>query len=163
MYVREMRSAYWRTVNRLLPNEFSITTTVERVPESRTGPLRWVEDNYFEVLNGVSEMKRKEASKQKSKGKFTSQGEPIISKYPHIEAYMGDCWYDDGKAREVGSLKVTLTGSGVALSLTDPDERATAFTEGKTIEDALARLEDALATGKDPWRSWPKSFGKRSN
>jgi hypothetical protein len=121
----------------------------------------WIEDNYYEKLNEVSDMKRKEATKQKARGKFTSQGEPLIHKYPHIDMYMGDCWYEDGKPRELSRLSIQLTGSGVSISLTDPDERVTAFTDGPTIEEALEALETALATGKDPWRPWPKAFGRK--
>lgn len=108
-------------------------------------------------------MKRKAQQEQRKKGDWKPSGEPWLKGLPTIDRYMTDSWYDDGKARDVSKLTVTITGAGVGIVLTDPDERSSAFTNGATVQDALDLLEAALSDPKrDPWRPWPKSFGKRA-
>lgn len=106
-------------------------------------------------------MKKRTAANQKTKGKYVQHGEPLMKDFPEICKYMWDCYYDDGTPRELSRLSVSLTPSGVQISLTDPSERCTAFTDGGTFHEALEALEASLATGKDPWRPWPKNFGKK--
>jgi hypothetical protein len=85
----------------------------------------------------------------------------MLKVYPNITKYMWDCWYDDGSPRELGKLAFGLVPSGVSVSLTDPGERASAFTTAETLVEALNLLEAALSGPGDPWRPWPKSFGKK--
>jgi len=108
-------------------------------------------------------MKRRAQQEQKKRGEWKPSGEPLLKGCPAIDRYMSDAWYDDGKARDVSKLTITLTGNGVGIVLTDPDERSSAFTQGETVQDCLDLLEAALGDAKrDPWRPWPKSFGKKS-
>jgi hypothetical protein len=161
MYVASLMPGYWRTCNTIGDDPIRIITTVEWVPPARKGPRQWIEDDTYKHYREYSEMKRRKQEDQKRKGKYESSKEPTISKFPTIDTYMGDLWYDDGKAREPSKLTITLNASGVTIVLTDPDERCSAYTTGETLHEALGLLEDALASGKDPWRPWPKSFGNK--
>lgn len=117
--------------------------------------------SYWEPFKELSDMKKRSAATQKEKGKYSPHSEPYLKAFPEVLRVMWDCWYDDGTPRELGKLSVSLTGSGVAIQLTDPGERATAFTNAETLGEALSLLEDALKGRGDPWRPWPKGFGRK--
>jgi len=106
-------------------------------------------------------MKRRAKSDQAKKGEYVQHGEEFFKKYPHICQVLWDCWYEDGQARELGKLSIGLVPEGVNIALTDPGERCSAFTTAATLKDALKLLEDALSGPGEPWRPWPKSFGKK--
>lgn len=109
----------------------------------------------------LAEMKRRAKEVQKTKGKYSPHQEPLLQRCPEIGRILWDCWYDDGAPRELGKLSINLTSSGVAIQLTDPGERATAFTNAETLAEALDLLEQSLAGKSDPWRPWPKGFGRK--
>lgn len=151
----------WVSVNRIDPETSLIVTTREWRPSLRRERV-WKDDNlYYNHLNEVSDMKRKASKEQAVKGKYQQHSEPMLKVYPNITKYMWDCWYDDGSPRELGKLAFGLVPSGVSVSLTDPGERASAFTTAETLVEALNLLEAALSGPGDPWRPWPKSFGKK--
>ena len=151
----------WVTVNRYDDDRECIVTTLEVRTNLRRKKV-WQDDNlYYETLNGVSEMKKKAAKEQSAKGKYQQHPEPMFKVYPNITKYMWDCWYDDGSPRELGKLGVQLIPSGVSINLTDPGERASAFTTAESLVEAPNLLEATLAGPGDPWRPWPKSFGKK--
>jgi hypothetical protein len=108
-------------------------------------------------------MKRRAKSEQRQKGVYTQHQEDFFKKFPEITQVLWDCWYEDGQARELGKLTIGLVPDGVNLAITDPGERMSAFCTAGTLKDALKLLEDALAGNGDPWRPWPKSFGKKGS
>lgn len=109
----------------------------------------------------LSEMKKRAQETQKKKGKWEPTGDGFFKDLPSLEQHLGDCWYDDGTPREVSKLTIQLTGGGASLQLTDPDNRCTAFTNAEDVVAALHLLEEALASDRNPWRPWPKHFGKK--
>jgi len=131
--------------------------------------LRWVDPAELEPkdpyaqFKELQEMKRRAKEVQKTKGKYVPHQDPFLAKYPEIQRVLWDCWYDDGGPRELGKLTISLVPSGVAIALTDPGERASAFTTAESLPEALELLEAALGGKADPWRPWPKGFGKKSS
>lgn len=122
----------------------------------------WTDDDpIWKPFREFSEMKKKAQVDQKAKGKYQPHPEPLLKGRPTIGMFMYDCWYDDGSPRELSKLSIGLVPSGVQISLTDPDNRSTAFTTSSSVSEALDELEKALTSNVDPWRPWPKSFGKK--
>jgi len=151
----------WVTVNRILPGNDVITTTLEPRAVMRHKRKPVANFTIFEVLNEVSEMKRRASKDQAVKGKYLQHSEPMLKAYPAVVKFLWDCWYDDGQGRELSKLTISLVPSGVSIALSDPGERASAFTTAESLVEALGLLEAAIAGTGDPWRPWPKSFGKK--
>ncbi len=120
----------------------------------------WREDSFSAFLE-VTEMKKRARSDQRAKGEYAQHTEEFFKRYPEICRVLWDCWFEDGSARELGKLSIGLVPDGVNLALTDPSERVSAFCTAQTLKDAMRLLEDAIAGPGDPWRPWPKSFGKK--
>lgn len=115
-------------------------------------PLAWYEKNksYMEYLK----MKREDTHKQKKQGSYVLSSEPLLDGAPTVDALMGDAWWDDGKPRQVCTLRIELLGGGVQLTLVDAEGRRSCHTTAGTVEEALSLLEGHLAAGGAPWRPW---------
>ena len=112
-------------------------------------------------MGEIEMMKKRTQVASSKKAKWEPSGDPHFKAFPNIEQHLSDMAYEDGSPREPSKLTVQLNIGGVALQLTDPDNRSTAFTNAELLSEAMALLEEALASGRNPWRPWPKHFGKK--
>lgn len=119
-------------------------------------PAAWCRE-----MGEIAMMKKKSQEAAKGKTKWVPSGDPFFKPFPTIEQHLGDAIYEDGSPRECSKLTVQVGIGTVAIQLTDPDNRSTAFTNGESVMDAMTLLEEALVNNRNPWRAWPKHFGKK--
>lgn len=85
--------------------------------------------------------------------------EGFLKKYPTIVTHLSDDKYDDGGARELSTLAVSIREGQIAIALNDKDLKQSMYTMAETLTEALKLLEGALAAGNGEWRPW--KAGKR--
>lgn len=112
--------------------------------------------HYSEVIA----MKRENEEKQKRVGKFVAPADATLNPFPHLSAYLGDAWWDDGQVRDLPALSITLTTDGVQLSIVDIKRRRSTSTNARTLLEGLDLVEALCASPPLPWRSWGPSKGK---
>lgn len=76
--------------------------------------------------------------------------------HPALAAHLTDLWWDGGTAREPGSLTVRMSSEEVFLALSEPDEKASAYTTSETLAGALSLMEDALKSGAIRFKTWKR-------
>jgi hypothetical protein len=101
-------------------------------------------------------MKRRQAAPPNKKSPPICCDPGFAGEYPALAAHLTDLWWDDGKAREPGTLTVRMSGDEVFLSLSEPDDKSSAYTAGPTLANALALLNDALARGAVKFKAWKR-------
>lgn len=92
-------------------------------------------------------------------GSLPAVDDQWVKKYPTILAYLCDETYDDGGAREVSALSISIREGDFLLALNDKDLQQSVYTQAHTLADGLKLMEGALADGKAQWRPWKS--GKR--
>lgn len=135
------------------PDELGKTWSTKWVKNPRLRKTWYEPQNYLE-LEKVNAMKRETASIQKAKGKYNHLKHDFVVGCPIIEEHLGDCWWDDGKARVPCHLKVEIIGDMVHIGLIDTEQRRSCHTTAKGLQAALESLESHLAAGGAPWRAW---------
>lgn len=101
-------------------------------------------------------MKREVAAKQKAGGGVVHHPDPLFKGLTTLVPYMVDAFWDDGKPREVCTLRIELIGPLIQLTLTDAGERRSCHTTAPGVREALELLDGHLAAGGAPWRAWGK-------
>lgn len=101
-------------------------------------------------------MKRIAAVGAHGKGKWDCIDKAFLKSYPHLAQFLCDGWWDDGKARDLGSISVRFSGSSVLLSITDHEVGATMNTTGQTLEECLELANTAIEAGTCSFRPWKK-------
>lgn len=119
-------------------------------------PRRVRKSSYNSDFWRFLEMKRETAETQKRNGKFVPHPDPILKGRPTINAFCYDCYWDDGKPREVCTMALTFVATGVRVSLNDKEGKRSCYTDAPTLEEALNALEVRLASGDAPWRPWKR-------
>lgn len=105
-------------------------------------------------------MKRPDVDKPKTGGDGSPMHDEWFSKkYPTIVMYLTDGKYDDGAARELSALSVSVADGDVLIALNDKDLKQSVYTQSSTLQDALKLMEGALKDGTCQWRPW--RAGKR--
>lgn len=117
------------------------------------GQLNALTRAHFE---GIDEMKRYNAEKQKTHGKWVPTVDDFVKARPSLDAFMTDAFWDDGKPRDPCSLTVRIGKGSAMVSLNDGENEQSISTNGKTVDDAIDALESYLATGNPSWRPWGK-------
>jgi hypothetical protein len=105
-------------------------------------------------------MKRPDTAAPRAAGQ--SAGEvtcAVLRKYPLIMEYLVTDKYEDGSARDTSALAVNVRDGEVLVALNDKDLKQSAYTQARTLAEALGLLEGALRDGKALWRPWKS--GKR--
>lgn len=120
----------------------------ERVTRDKGRELRY---SYYEELEN---MKRRQTEKQTVKGKWEMPTEPFLADHPNIARECTDAFWDDGKPREVCTISIRFGHGEVHLSLNDKECSQSTSTMAKSLGEAMALLEEALADGKNVWRKW---------
>jgi len=105
-------------------------------------------------------MKRYNEENQKKAGKFDRSKDPWFKSRPHLDAFMRDAFWEDGKPRECCRISISAGTHQCVVSLNDSDAEQSITTTSETVEDALDRLEAYLASGNPSWRSWGKKKTK---
>jgi len=72
---------------------------------------------------------------------------------PNLHDHLTNETYDDGTARRTSTLLLFAEGGVYKLCLNDRDTDATAWSTGRTAEDALQSMESMIATNSIEWRS----------
>lgn len=75
----------------------------------------------------------------------------VFDRLPSIVAQIVTTKYDDGDARQPGSLFISTQGSMWKATVTEPDSCLKLTMMAPTLDDALAGLELALAAESIPW------------
>lgn len=73
--------------------------------------------------------------------------------HPNVWEYLSLRVYEDGKARKTATATVFVEDDQVKVCLSDRDTGRTAWSSGRTLEEALALLEGQLAGATLVWRS----------
>lgn len=82
-----------------------------------------------------------------------------MKRYPTILQFLCDDKYDDGGAREVSALSVSIREGDILLALNDKDLKQSVYTQAHSFEEGMKLMEEALRDGKAQWRPW--KAGKR--
>jgi hypothetical protein len=125
------------------------------VPAVRTKP-KYVENPTAKHFREIEEMKRYNQAEQRKAGKWFASKDAFFRERPHLDAYMTDAWWEDGKPRDTCSLTVRAGATGAVLSLNDAENEQSISTNGESVTDALDRLEAYLGAGNPTWRPWGK-------
>lgn len=105
-------------------------------------------------------MKRPETKTAGGKlGGSPAVDEGWLKKYPTITMYLCDDTYEDGGAREVSALSISIREGDFLLALNDKDLKQSVYTQARSLPDALRLMEGALKDGAAQWRPW--KTGKR--
>lgn len=100
-------------------------------------------------------MKRPDAKAAGGKlGSSPAVDEAWVKKYPFILSYLCDETYDDGGAREVSALSVSIREGDFLLALNDKELKQSVYTQAHTLTQGLSLMEEALREGKCQWRPW---------
>lgn len=77
-----------------------------------------------------------------------AKGLPILCEYLSHSAY------EDGSPRERSKLSIFSQDGLVGVALNDPEEHASLYRTGESVEKALQALEKALGASQADWRRW---------
>jgi len=101
-------------------------------------------------------MKRPEASEAPKVGKNEMPDPKLAENYPTISEYLSHTTWDDGKPRKPSKLSVGVKDSGINLALNDDEMKQSCYSWGRSLDEALATMEDGLRGGDVEWRAWKK-------
>lgn len=101
-------------------------------------------------------MKRRVQAAPKKNAPPVCCDEAFAQRYPALATHLTDCWWDDGKPREPGTLGIRFSSTEVFLSLSEPDDHAGAYTTAETLEEGLALMDAALAEGRLKFKPWKR-------
>jgi hypothetical protein len=103
----------------------------------------------------VQVMKRPDHTPSKAAGQVGKCSDDTwTKKYPRILEYLTDDKYDDGSARDVSALSISIRDGDIALALNDKDLKCSLYTQAESLTTAMRLMEEALASGKGEWRPW---------
>lgn len=129
-------------------------TNVTRGP-AYPGHIGWVSPRLYVRPFESYVMKRPEGKVAGARsGGGVCSDEQLVKRYPTIMLYLTDAVYDDGGAREVSALSVSVRDGQVALALNDKDLKQSLYTQAETLPEAMKLMEGALVSGTGEWRPW---------
>lgn len=77
---------------------------------------------------------------------------------PGLAEYMTTESWDDGSARAVSTLSLSLADDGWKASLNDKEGKCSAFATGSTPELAISALNVMVESGEVDWRKWKEGW-----
>jgi len=101
-------------------------------------------------------MERRKPPAAGKKGEVTYPDRDFAKEYPTLAAGMCDGVWTDGKPREVWTFSVRMKENGVLVTLTDKNYGECLYTEGESVLEALAKVEECLSQGTASWRRFNK-------
>lgn len=116
------------------------------------GHRYFVSTHYRVVTHEEMQMKRPSQAPGPKKGTFVCPDSAFLSNYPELARGMCDCWWDDGKAREPWTLKLSFRDDGVMIAINDKDNKLVCFTSADGVTEGFMAIEAALTTGGLSWR-----------
>lgn len=81
--------------------------------------------------------------------------------YPGLCEFLGALVYQDGSAREPGSITITVDAGRFRLSLNDKDQSCSATVTADNIGEGIKCLEKKLQEDTLDWRAWKKPLTRR--
>lgn len=112
-------------------------------------------DTFVGLTLGWKDMKKKLQEESPTPKEYVPSPDTFYKRFPNIQRYMEEVWYDDGTPRNTANLKINSSGSGVQVILSDPDNEESIITQGDTVGEALAAVEECLKVPDRGWRKWP--------
>lgn len=79
--------------------------------------------------------------------------------HPRLTEFLHDLKWDDGSARESGTISVRIEDGRWNIALNDRDGRSSAYVTAGTLAEGYRMLERGIVAGTLDWRPWNK--GKR--
>lgn len=85
----------------------------------------------------------------------------VFTSMHSIVAHLAVTRYDDGTARQPGTLLIRTVGASWQVTAKEPDSAAQLVVTAPTIDDALAALSLLLESDQTPWQPdpWAKKMG----
>lgn len=92
---------------------------------------------------------------------FTPGRDDTLSSYPNVWAFLFQSSWEDGSAREVGSLTLFGDGGRLKACVNDKDGHRVAFVTGAGLDELLEVLEVGLESDGLDWRAVRPSAGRK--
>lgn len=73
--------------------------------------------------------------------------------YPYLHAHLTDMRYEDGTSRVTSTVLIFCESGVLRLCVNDRDNNRSVFFTASTVEEALMKAEDALATHTANWKA----------
>lgn len=102
----------------------------------------------------IAEMKKRSADQVAATplgAALVSSNTKLLDKCPHIVKQCSVVKYDDGDARQPGSLFISTQGSMWRVTVTEPDACLKLSMLALELDDAVAAVELALGSESIPW------------
>lgn len=99
-------------------------------------------------------MERYNAEAQGKPSKYRMPDDLYWKEFKNLCPFLTDAFWSDGKVRSLCTLTIRLYTSQCSVSLNDKTLKASVNTDGKTLAEALAALDEVLGRPGVPWRPW---------
>lgn len=86
----------------------------------------------------------------------------LIDAHPGLAEYLMTETWDDGSARAVSTLSISLADDGWKASLNDKEGKCSAFATGTTPELAISALNVLVESGEVDWRKWKEGWKNKT-
>lgn len=101
-------------------------------------------------------LKRRQQASSKKNSPPVCCDTAFVKSYPALSEHLTDLWWEGGASREPGSLTIRMSSTEVFLSLSEPDDKASAYTTAESLTEALQLMEDALRDGTIKFKGWKR-------
>lgn len=106
-------------------------------------------------------MKRPDTVAKAAPGQVSLPEDRFVTKYPLIVEYLSTQQWEDGSARELSALSITLGEGMMKLALNDKELKQSLYTAAPTLDEALKLMEGCLKAGNGEWRPWKGGTRKK--
>jgi len=107
-------------------------------------------------------MRRPDADGKSSDGIKGLAEDPFFEGRDPIWDYLTSEQYDDGTPREKSTLSLMVNKDGFRLALNDADNRRGLYTQGRSVDECMMLMSEALADGTARWYSWGERKKKKA-
>ncbi len=83
----------------------------------------------------------------------------VRAKYPALLEYLTTTKWEDGSPRETSTLTIFVEGGQFKVAVNDRALKRSVYVTARTLQDALAAAQEAVAGDAADWRAW--NAGKR--
>jgi len=134
-------------------------------------PWGWLPESHSLCMNLMhryytedQDMKRRAttADSPEAPAHFADVESVIFAKLHPIVAHLAVARYDDGTARQPGTLMIRTVGASWQVTAKEPDVAAQLVITAPTLDDALAALCLALESDQTPWQPDPWASNKKA-
>lgn len=97
---------------------------------------------------------KKPEQQQREKSVGISTEDKFAKKFPTIVEYLTTDQWEDGSDRELSSLSMFVEDGKWKAAINDKAMKRSCYVTAESFDDALGRIEKALATSSADWRAW---------